>query len=130
MKGKILLTIGLLVLTTIFSCTKEASIEIALDGERWKIESVTTSYTNHRNTYMPPADFYYFDKEGRGGFYYSNNDSDPIVWSVNDDKITITKRNKSLTYTVLAGGFARQTWQRQYYSWDNQVTEVYELRKE
>ncbi len=129
MKQNFLLAMGLIVVM-LSSCRKEVMLRNELDGGRWKVVKITTSYNNHENIYSPPANFYFFDKEGFTGVYYSDNDSDPITWSVTDNMITITKKEKSLSYTVLRSGYGNQIWERKYTDWNTEVTETYELQKQ
>jgi hypothetical protein len=122
---KTLLIASLAIGFTFSSCKKETTITNQLDGEVWKVVTITEVDGNDTDIDNDPQISFAFDKEGGkatktvGGLIWD------VTWSVTEDKITITDLGSQI-YTIKDSGYSKQTWEQV----DGSEITTYELEKQ
>jgi hypothetical protein len=107
------------------SCKKETTITNQLDGEVWKVVSITEVDGNDTDIENDPQISFTFEKEGGKATKAVSGFTWNVTWSVADDKITITDLGSQI-YTVKNSGYSKQTWEQV----DGSEITTYELEKQ
>ncbi len=118
MKKTIQIATMLLVVVSLYSCTKTEKVLVRKDGT-WNIDEQTSSYTLFG---VPTTDTdtdagtVTFKDDGSGTIDYNDGTSDTFAWSVTDDVISVTYASigETVDFDILDSSKDSQHWNGSY----------------